>query len=215
MQQTRKEPGSDSSNVQIGDHALDVIVRKFDTIYRENAWGGGSGRGSTYNNNIDYVAFVARFIQRNNIRSVVDLGCGDWQFSRYMNWEGISYLGVDVVPSLVQRNNEIFGSETIKFILLPELFALPQAHLLLCKDVMQHWPNSMVADALGKISGKYQYILLTNDEEPSYGQNPDISLGQCRPLDVRKAPFNRRAATVFSWHVPPVQKSTMLLLGEP
>lgn len=213
MQQTPRESGSDGSNV--GDHALDMIVRKFDAIYSEHAWGRGSGRGSTYHNNIDYVAFVARFIQRNNIRSVVDLGCGDWQFSRYMNWEGISYLGVEVVPSLVQRNNEIFGSETIKFIVLRELRALPPAHLLLCKDVMQHWPNNMVADALDQLGGKYQYTLLTNDEQPSYAQNPDISLGQCRPLDVRKAPFNRRAATVFSWHVPPVQKSTMLLLGEP
>jgi SAM-dependent methyltransferase len=169
-----------------------------------------------YKNNIEYSQFVARFIERNRVRSVVDLGCGDWQFSRYINWDGTSYLGVDVVPFIVKRNAEKFGSETVRFQAFSGLPDLPPADLLLCKDVMQHWPNDMVALALDSIRGKYRYVLLTNDEEPLDLQNRDIPLADWRPLDVRRPPFNQRAATVFSWYVHDkslVRKATMLLLN--
>lgn len=192
--------------------ANEIIQRTFEIIYNEGRWGGGSGPGSRPNVNIEYAAFISRFIERNNVRSVVDLGCGDWQFSRYINWEGISYLGVDVVPGLIQRNNQAFGSETVRFAVFPNLRDLPPADLLLSKDVMQHWPNSLVAEALPVLSAKFRYMLLTNDEEPAATLNQDIPIGGWRALDLRKPPFNRRAATVFSWYVQPVRKSTMLLL---
>jgi len=206
------EIGRMSSSDQV---APDAMTRTFAGIYQRDGWGGGSGNGARSVNNIEYCAFLARFLERNFIRSVVDLGCGDWQFSRFINWDGISYLGVDAVPDIVQHNTERFGSATVRFGIFSGLHDLPAADLLLCKDVMQHWPNGMIVEALAAFRGRYRYVLLTNDEEPLDRQNQDIPLGGWRALDLRKPPFQCRAANLLSWYVYDgtlVRKSTLLLL---
>ena len=41
-----------------------------------------------------YVKSLHALAER-RIRTVVDLGCGDWQFSKYVDWRGIEYHGYD------------------------------------------------------------------------------------------------------------------------
>ena len=37
-----------------------------------------------------------RFMEENDVRSVLDYGCGDWQSSKLIDWGARSYLGVDI-----------------------------------------------------------------------------------------------------------------------
>jgi SAM-dependent methyltransferase len=67
----------------------------FDFIYRNDVWKGGSGASSHEEATREYREFLTQFMQAAKITSVVDLGCGDWQFSRYIDWSGIDYTGVD------------------------------------------------------------------------------------------------------------------------
>jgi hypothetical protein len=39
--------------------------------------------------------FLQKFLGQNKVQSLVDLGCGDWQFSQHHNLAGFSYLGID------------------------------------------------------------------------------------------------------------------------
>jgi len=64
----------------------------FSQIYRSNVWGRGSGVGSQPENNGEYMLFLSNFIRNNGIRTVVDFGCGDWQFSKFINWGTAAYL---------------------------------------------------------------------------------------------------------------------------
>ena len=73
----------------------------FEHIYRNDLWHGGSGPGSFPEVNRPYVRFLQSFLLQNQIRSVVDLGCGDWQFSRGIDWGSTRYLGLDVVPHVL------------------------------------------------------------------------------------------------------------------
>ena len=93
----------------------DEIRQQFERIYASDSWEGGSGPGSLPSSTILYRRFVENFIYENNIRTVTDLGCGDWQFSRYMNWSSVRYIGLDIVGELVERNNARFASEKIEF----------------------------------------------------------------------------------------------------
>ena len=182
-----------------GDTAL--LPEAFERIYRYGGWGGlGSGPGSLAANTIEYRAFLARFIEANAVRSVTDLGCGDWQFSHLSEWSGVDYLGVDVVPAIVESNRARFHQANIRFALFSGIEALPGGDLLLAKEVLQHLPNAVVAEYLAAIRRKYRFALLTNAIEPPDQVNREIAAGDFRPLRVQLAPFDAPGAVVFTYY---------------
>src|SRR6185369_2105289 len=87
----------------------------FDTIYKERLWGASgngdgwfSGPGSTQSYTKEYEAHIAGFIRDREIKRIVDVGCGDFQVAnRILSQIGnsVDYIGVDVVPDLIERNN--------------------------------------------------------------------------------------------------------------
>ena len=170
----------------------------FSFIYQHNAWGYGSGLGSLPETTLEYRYFLEKFIAKHEIRSIVDIGCGDWQFSRYIYWWGASYTGYDVVPSLIEMNNTRFSSENIKFLQIPDnLDELLAADLYIVKDVLQHWPQKNITEFLHSIRDKYKFALITNSITPADNLNKDIRSGEYRALDLRLAPFNISAEQVF------------------
>lgn len=175
---------------------MDDLRIAFEDIYREDRWSNGSGPGSAPSSTIEYRAFVERFIKENHIRSITDLGCGDWQFSHLMDWSGTDYVGYDVVGHLIERNRREYGRENIKFYSMPEIEDLPGGDLLLSKEVLQHLPNGIISSYLDAIRRKYRFALLTNAIEPVEFANRDISAGDWRPLRLDQPPFNAHGAIV-------------------
>ena len=63
--------------------AAKSVAETFGEIYEKNAWGGESGEfysgeGSTEKYSAQYGETVKKFIAENKIKSIVDLGCGDF-----------------------------------------------------------------------------------------------------------------------------------------
>jgi hypothetical protein len=52
----------------------------FGDIYESAAWGGGSGEGSRAAATDVYRTIVERLVRGSDVGSVVDAGCGDWEF---------------------------------------------------------------------------------------------------------------------------------------
>jgi len=156
-----------------------------------SGWGRQSGGGSSPYYTIEYRAFLDKFTRMNAISSIVDIGCGDWQFSRFLNLDGIDYRGFDVVPSVVQKNVETYGSRTVQFSLMPQDIAeVPGGDLLLMKDVLQHLPNSDILAFREKVFPKFKYCLLTNSfAKLNTKQNTDIAHGAFRCLDLAAVPY--------------------------
>ena len=195
--------------------SLDV----FDQIYRDNVWGDGkgSGIGSDANHVRPYTRFLQQFLLRKGIRSIVDLGCGDWQFSCELDLSGITYYGVDVASTVIESNRQRFEAANIKFHQLQSYEALPKADLLICKDVLMHLGRDEVNRIIQTAFPKYRFILITSDVQPysklgdAYLEarkirqgmfNEDILTGQMTPFDIRLPPYNLSAETVFSWTLP-------------
>ena len=126
----------------------------FDEIYKHNGWGFGSGHGSLPSVTKGYRKLLEDFIRENNIKSVVDYGCGDWQFSRLVDWGDASYTGVDVVPSVVEENTAKYGSDKITFKAIKPGAKPPKADLLIVKDVLQHLPNATVEKFIKEVLEK-------------------------------------------------------------
>ena len=183
------------------DDSLQRLKERFSAIYDRSEWGFQSGVGALPANNTEYLAFLHNFLYRNQVNSVVDFGCGDWQFSRFIDWNGINYLGIDIVSGVVERNRRIFGQEHIAFDLFQSLEALPRADLLVCKDVFQHLPNSMVQQYLDDFKRKFKFMLITNDIGPPGYLNADIEPGGWRTLQFDCPPFSEGAAIILQWTV--------------
>ena len=188
----------------------------FSRIYSGNEWLQGSGEGSLPELTEDYRAFLSRFLREHEVRSVVDVGCGDWQFSRLMDWSGIEYLGIDAVSSVIEDNTRQFAKPGVRFQCQDVLDKPPPAaDLLLLKDVLQHWPFTSISQVIPWLS-QYRYVLITNDDVT--GENIDISMGGYRPLDVRKAPFELPCTEVLRFaslsNRVPCTKVTLLYKNE-
>ena len=175
----------------------------FEKIYRDADWGtntggvGNSGTGSTVEATELYRAYLQSFMKEHQIKSVVDAGCGDWEFSQKIDWKGIDYKGYDIVAKLIDANKKRFGRPNVQFFVGNMIEdELPAADLLVSKHVLQHLPNSDVKVFLDKQLKKYKHVLLTNGVNKVYlsATNTDIKPGEYRELDITRPPFDVPAA---------------------
>lgn len=193
----------------------------FTRYYDQGEWGrndvgeGISGVGSILDNARPYVEYLQKFIDKHHIKSVVDVGCGDWELSKNIRWGSIKYYGYDVVQSVIGKDIERYGTPRIHFICADGVNAcLPKADLLICKDVLQHLPNSYIHTLISKF-GRFKYCLLTNDISAPSVANPqfnnDIPIGSGRFVDLTLPPFNVAAKTVLTFSPPGTNKRVVLV----
>lgn len=169
----------------------------FNQIYEINYWGHGSGDGSALQNTVEYNNTLRTFLDdHDDIQKVVDLGCGDWQstFDIYNNLKTpVEYVGIDIVPSVINANREKFPEHTFHCQSLMDVDNLPNADLYVLKDVIQHWSNQDLIEFMDKLTAnphKFKYILLCNccfqrDEME------DCETGKWRPLRSNMEPLRR------------------------
>jgi SAM-dependent methyltransferase len=178
----------------------------FDEIYKTDYWNGGSGGGSTESGTRKYQEFLQDFLVNRSIQSIVDLGCGDWQFSKLIDWSGISYRGYDVAETVIQKNSKEYSSKNIMFDVLRNYGQLPKADLLIMKDVLQHLDRREVTRIIEEAFPKFKFILVTNCIPPIrkifYKPsmfNQDIAIGDYTFFDIRKEPYRLQAEVIFEW----------------
>jgi SAM-dependent methyltransferase len=170
------------------------LTNTFNRIYAEATWGrnvagrGTSGTGSTVAITREYRAYLETFIKTHNVRSIVDAGCGDWGFSREVDWGGASYLGVDIASDVIASVRRTYENDNIRFRVGDITDELPAADLLISKDVLQHLSNDLVHRFIRNnlATGKYKWVILTNDRGRG---NRDIASGGYRAIDLASAPF--------------------------
>lgn len=139
-----------------------ALQARFDRIYATNQWGAGSGNGSLPVHTHGYIALLERFLTERRIESVIDMGCGDWQFSRLVDWRAAEYRGYDVVSSVIEANTKAFGRPGVSFHGYDgDPRKLPSADLLIVKDVLQHLSDDRIDATLAQLP-RYRYALLTN-----------------------------------------------------
>jgi 2-polyprenyl-3-methyl-5-hydroxy-6-metoxy-1,4-benzoquinol methylase len=170
----------------------------FSKIYKEDLWHGGSGAGSKLENVKEYVEILQKYIDKPEVKTVLDLGCGDWQFSKFLDLSSVSYLGVDVVESVIESNSTSYSASNIKFISRDiTTYEVPKADLIICKDVLQHLCNKDVVNILVKIITSSKFFLITNDFNPDNTENKDIDNGNYRCLDLTLSPFYLDVVTIL------------------
>jgi hypothetical protein len=187
----------------------------FSKIYARHLWRGLSlsGPGSDAARTIELRYFLEQFLNEHRIQSVVDLGCGDWSYGRLVDWGRARYLGIDVVPSVIENNQKLFARSTVSFLCIDATCRdLPPAELLIVKEVLQHLPTKDIHSILAKARA-YPFAIFVNDMthqvrgswrqlwrwESVCPTNTDIKTGGYRLLALREPPFSFPATHLFTY----------------
>lgn len=165
----------------------------FRHIYETNHWNNGesiSGDGSSRSQTRTIENILPHFIKTLHIHSLLDVPCGDFNWMKNIDLGNVSYTGGDIVPEIVDRNRERYGSPQRNFITIDITSGpLPKTDLLLCRDCLVHFSYSDIRKALHNItSWDIKYLLTTTF--PFQKINKDIITGDWRPLNLQLPPFN-------------------------
>jgi len=148
----------------------------FTKIYENKEWGdnsnneyeGSSGIGSDVNYNNTYIPFIEKFIFDNNIKNIVDLGCGDFRCGPLIYDKlDISYTGYDTYKKIIDYNLNQYSLPKYNFIHLDfcnNKETIIDGELCILKDVLQHWSLENIYKFLDYIieNKKFKYILICN-----------------------------------------------------
>ncbi|WP_329581373.1 class I SAM-dependent methyltransferase [Kitasatospora sp. NBC_01250] len=167
----------------------------FSETYRTNHWGSPesvSGPGSEMRQTEAARAALTSVLARYPIRTVTDAGCGDVNWIRHVDgFDRLdAYLGLDVVPDLVQLNQERHGSERISF-RQADLSRddIPTADLVIARDCLVHLTHHEVLAFLDRVAAsRSTYLLATT--YVGEAENRDTTDTQWRPLNLQAAPFH-------------------------
>lgn len=165
----------------------------FDGIYQDNAWGddeSASGSGSNMEQTRVLRRELPALLARWKIRRIVDAPCGDYHWMSQTPLELDSYVGVDLVPAIVRRNEERHGSARVAFRqgdIVRD--ALPECDALFCRDCLVHLSFHDALAALRNMRASGARYLLTTTFTRESG-NVDIPNGQWRTLNLRQEPFS-------------------------
>jgi SAM-dependent methyltransferase len=133
---------------------------------------------------------LPRLLRRLGARSLLDAGCGDFHWMAHVELDGVEYIGVDVVPELIEENRRRHGRPGRSFI-EADLISdpLPRADAILCRDTLIHLPDALLLAAVANIARSGASYLLASTFV-GRGNGPDIVLGDWRPTDLQAPPFS-------------------------
>lgn len=183
------------------------VSEVFTEIYEQNLWGGPkgeywSGDGSADQFTQPYLAWLTSFIrdQFQGPVSIVDLGCGDFRVGRLIteSLRDCTYVGVDIVDSLIRRNTEQFATDKVSFERRDIISdPLPPGQICLVRQVLQHLSNAQISAILPKLA-QYEHVAITehfpadddftpNKDKPHGG---DVRLSDRSAVSLEQPPFN-------------------------
>ena len=174
----------------------------FEEMYQKKIWGGGSGVGSLPEATVRYRAVLQKLLTDYQVRSVVDIGCGDWQTGSLVDWTGIEYTGIDIVPEVIEADRNP----------RPPWPALPLRKRV--GDVAagggpaDHQGRSAAFGAGGRIplpaaDGPVPAGPRDDDIEDPDPHKEILWTEHWRPLDLTKPPFNRNGEVLLVDDPPP------------
>lgn len=166
----------------------------FTQYYTENSWNGKeslSGPGSDYEQTKHLIPELTEMLDQYKIKSILDVPCGDFNWMRRVNLNGIAYTGGDIVDPMIKRNRKKYSDRGITFDLINIVEdELPMVDLVMVRDCFVHIPNKDIFTALRNIkNSKSKYILTTHFTWRSHTNNNDIKVGAWRRINLQQEPF--------------------------
>ncbi len=101
----------------------------------------------------------------------------------------MTYVGGDIVDSMIERNTALYGNEMRSFRVIDIRHdPMPAADLWVCRNSLFHLSYADVYASLRNgLNSGIRYFLITT--HPKRERNSEIPTGSYRPLDLEAKPF--------------------------
>jgi len=133
---------------------------------------------------------LSELFKKYDIKTFVDVPCGDFFWMKHVEMAGVDYVGCDIVVPMIEANTHAYGNSSRRFQVLDLCAeAPPTGDMIFCRDALVHLSVKDITAALSniKLSGS-GYLLTTTF--PEINVNEDIATGMWRPINLCKPPFN-------------------------
>jgi hypothetical protein len=169
------------------------LAQRFQRIHDTGLWGAAastSGLGSEMEATAVLRNELPRLLKKLGVASLLDAPCGDAGWINHAGL-GVRYVGVDIVPSLIERlqaraaAGEISGEYRLADITRD---SLPRCDAVLCRDCLVHLSFANIERAVAnfRASGAAWLIATTF---PEWQTNGDCEDGDWRALNFERQPF--------------------------
>ncbi|MFH8347734.1 class I SAM-dependent methyltransferase [Streptomyces sp. NPDC018045] len=175
----------------------------FGELYDSDAWKlfpGGDGENenrsrSGSGSNLVQTAALRRklpdLLSRLGVRSFLDMPCGDFHWMSQVELGVDSYVGADVVPSVIERNRRDFARPGREFRVLDITRSrIPRVDMIFSRDCLVHFSDAAVRAALENIKRSRSTYVATTTFTGRDGNAADIETGGWRSLNLCRAPFS-------------------------
>lgn len=167
------------------------LAERFDLIHRLGVYhhpDSYSGPAATLEETAQLRAALPRIIEERGIRTMLDIPCGDFAWMRHVELKA-DYTGADVVPELANANQQRYGNEKRRFVVLDATKdRLPRVDLIHCRDLLIHLSIADCRAALKNfIASGSQYLLTSHFAACT--TNDEIVSGDFRPINLTAPPF--------------------------
>jgi len=170
------------------------LAQRFQRIHDSNLWGAAastSGLGSEPDATAVLRIELPRLLAKLGITSLLDAPCGDAGWINAASL-GVHYVGVDIVPALVERlqaraaAGDIGGDYRLADITRD---SLPRCDAILCRDCLVHLSFANIERAVANFRRSGATWLITTTF-PEWQTNQDCEDGDWRALNFERAPFD-------------------------
>ncbi len=120
------------------------------------------GAGSYLANTREMRTFLEEVLKNYDIKSMIDVGCGDWNWMKLVDLDGIEYTGYDLDEEFIRQNREKYPDHNFEVADALNT-SWPAVDLILCRDVFIHLKNDDIQKLLDsfKRSGA-RYLVATS-----------------------------------------------------
>lgn len=166
----------------------------FTEIYSINHWKSKesfSGAGSEIAQTKSLIEDLEKILNDMNIKTMLDIPCGDFNWMQKVDLSKIDYIGADIVDELINRNIEQHKEKNnLKFKVLNLINdPLPKSDIIIIRDCLVHFSYNDIFNSIKNIkSSGSKYLLTTTFTTCNF--NYDIVTGYWRRLNLQKKPFN-------------------------
>jgi SAM-dependent methyltransferase len=168
------------------------LAERFARIYQTNLWSdteSRSGLGSSLDATRRLREELPALLRRLRARSLLDVPCGDFNWMRQVDLEGVAYVGGDIVGPIIEANRARYETAGRRFMTMDVTTGpLPRADVVLCRDCLVHFSFANIVAAFRAITASGAAYLLTTTFL-TRETNADIVDGDWRPLNLTRAPF--------------------------
>jgi 2-polyprenyl-3-methyl-5-hydroxy-6-metoxy-1,4-benzoquinol methylase len=181
---------------QIKTNNMSQFKEMFSNTYTYNRWGSSeslSGEGSEWVYANGYANNLIRIINQYQIKTIFDTSCGDWNWMKKIKEHLPNYIGNDVVESVIQRNTELYTTDTIRFKsgdMVENLSKEDSIDLVICRHTLEHLPTYYCIDFCNEVVKKAKYAIITSMNWNDVGNSELTPNGvSARAINLDKEPY--------------------------